>query len=64
MILFFPELTNEEMVKEVDELLKEYYLSVNYVQLALRQVLRRNGFDEMRRLWYSTRMFLGYARSR
>ena len=27
MILFFPELTNEEMVKEVGELLKEYYFS-------------------------------------
>ena len=59
-IISYPELTSEEMVKEVDEMLKGYYLSLNYVPLAFRQVLRRKGFDEARRLWYSVRMFLGY----
>jgi len=48
----------------VDGLLKDYYLSPRYVPVALRQVLRRQGMDEMRRLLYSVRMFLGYARSR
>ncbi|MCK4733996.1 MAG: radical SAM protein, partial [Methanophagales archaeon] len=55
-IISYPELTNKEMVKEVDKILKDYYLSISYVPLALRQVLRRHGLDEMRRLWYSTRM--------
>ena len=48
----YPGLANEEMVKEVDNILKGYYMSFGYVPLAVRQVLRR--------LWYSMRMFLGY----
>jgi radical SAM superfamily enzyme YgiQ (UPF0313 family) len=63
-VISYPKLTNEEMVKEVDEILKRYYMSLSYVPLALRQVLRRHGLDEMRRLWYSTKMFLGYIGGR
>ncbi|MDY6864474.1 MAG: radical SAM protein [Halobacteriota archaeon] len=60
-IISYPELSNEEMVKEVDEILKNYYMSPSYIPLAMRQVLRKNGLDEARRLWYSMRMFLGYV---
>ncbi|MDY7031767.1 MAG: radical SAM protein [Thermodesulfobacteriota bacterium] len=60
-IISYPELSNEEMVKEVDEILKNYYISPSYIPLAMRQVLRKNGLDEARRLWYSMRMFLGYV---
>ena len=63
-IISYPELTNEEMVKEADAMLKRYYMSLSYVPLALRQVLRRHGLDEMRRLWFSARMFLGYIKKR
>ncbi len=63
-IISYPGLANEEMVKEVDKILKGYYMSLRYVPLALRQVLRRHSLDEMRRLWYSTRMFLGYIGGR
>ena len=63
-IITYPELTNEEMVKAVDEILKGYYMSLSYVPLAMRQVLRKHGLDEMRRLWYSARMFLGYIKKR
>ena len=63
-IISYPELINEEMVKEVDEILKGYYVSLRYVPLALRQVLRRHGLDEMKRLLYSVRMFLGYIGGR
>ena len=63
-IISYPGLANEEMVKEVDKTLKGYYMSLRYVPLAMRQVLRRHGLDEMRRLWYSTRMFFGYIRGR
>ncbi|RLE76821.1 MAG: hypothetical protein DRZ80_00350 [Thermoprotei archaeon] len=41
-----------------------YYLSPGYVPVALRQVFRRHGLDEMRRLLYSVRMFLRYIRKR
>ena len=63
-IISYSELTNEEMVKEVDEILRGYYLSISYVPFALRQVLRRHGIDEIRRLWFSTRMFWGYIGGR
>ena len=63
-IISYPELKNEEMVKEVDEILKRYYMSLSYVPLALRQIFRRNGFDEFRRLLHSARMFMGYIRGR
>jgi len=39
-------------------------LSPRYVPVALRQVLRRHGLDEMRRLLYSARMFLRYIANR
>jgi len=39
-----------------------YYLSPRYVPVALRQVLRRHGLDEMRRLLYSAKVFLRYVR--
>lgn len=63
-IISYPELTNEEMVREVDEILKRYYVSLSYVPLALRQVFRRNCLDEFRRLWYSIRMFWSYISKR
>ena len=63
-IISYPELANDEMVKDADAMLKRYYMSLNYVPLALRQVLRRHGLDEMKRLWYSARMFLRYVGGR
>ncbi len=39
------------MVKEVDGILKDYYFSLSYVPVALRQVLRRHGVEEMRRIF-------------
>ena len=60
-IISYPNLSNEEMVKEADEILKNYYMSLSYIPLAMRQVFRKNGLDEARRLWYSMRMFLGYV---
>lgn len=63
-IISYPELSNNEMTEAVDEMLKGYYFSLNYIPIAFRQVLRRHGLDEMRRLLYSVRMFLGYIGGR
>jgi len=63
-IISYPWLSAEEITKAVDEILKGYYLSLNYVPLALKQVLRRHGLDEFRRLWYSAKMFMGYIKER
>ena len=63
-IISYPWLTAEEITSMVDRILKGYYLSLNYVPLAARQVMRRHGIDEMRRLWYSVKMFMRYIADR
>ena len=60
-IISYPALSNKEMVHEANEILREYYLSPGYVPLAMRQVLRKNSVAEAKRLWFSAKMFLGYA---
>ena len=63
-IVSYPWLSAEEIVKEVDRILKEYYLSLNYVPVAIRQVLRKNGLEEAKRLFYSAKMFMKYIKNR
>jgi len=60
-IVSYPWLSAEEIAKAVDALLKDYYLSVSYIPVALRQVFRRNCFCELKRLAKSARMFLSYV---
>ena len=60
-IISYPKLTNEDISNEVSKILKRYYLSPHYVPLALKQVLRKNGFYELKRLVKSTYMFLKYV---
>jgi len=63
-VVSYPWLSAEEIVRAVDDILKDYYLSIGYVPVALRQVFRRRWLDEVKRLWRSAIMFLRYARSR
>jgi len=63
-IISYPALSNEEMVHEVDDILHEYYLSVGYVPLVVRQIIRKNGIAEARRIWFSAKTFLEYTGSR
>ena len=57
-------LTAGEIVKEVDRILREYYLSLDYIPVALKQIFRRKGLQEAKRLYHSAKMFLRYIRSR
>lgn len=63
-IISYPELSGEEIVTAVDEILKSYYLTPSFVPTALRQVFRQNGWDETKRMWNSAKAFLRYIRSR
>jgi anaerobic magnesium-protoporphyrin IX monomethyl ester cyclase len=63
-IIGYPWLSAEEITAEVDKILKEYYLSLGYVRLAFKQVFRKNGLKEFRRLFFSFKMFLRYIRER
>jgi len=59
-IVSYPELTAEEIGKNVDDILKSYYLSFSYVPIALRRIFRRNGWDELVILSRSAKAFLKY----
>ena len=63
-IISYPKLSNNEMTKAVDEMLKAYYFSLGYIPIAFRQVFRKHGIREARRLWYSVRMFMRYIGGR
>ena len=59
-VISYPWLSSEEITKYVDEILKKYYLSLRYVPIALRQIFRKNGLAEFKRLLYSARSFMDY----
>jgi radical SAM superfamily enzyme YgiQ (UPF0313 family) len=63
-VVSYPELSAEEMVKEVDKTLRSYYLSPAYVPVALRQVFRRGGWQEVKRIWMAGWKFMRYILSR
>ncbi len=63
-VVSYPWLQAEAIVEEVNAILKEYYLSLSYVPVALRQVVRRHGPSEAGRLYRSARTFLRYVLSR
>lgn len=59
-IISYPHLSNDEIVKTVDGILKDYYLSLSYVPIALRRVFRRYGWDEFKSICHSAKAFLKY----
>jgi radical SAM superfamily enzyme YgiQ (UPF0313 family) len=63
-IISYPELSNEDIVRTVDEILRGYYLSPGYVLIALRRVFRRHGWDEFKSICHSARAFLRYMSDR
>jgi len=60
-VLSYPGLSASQMESKVDQILKRYYLSVGYLPLILKQVLRSRGKDELLRLLASTFAFLKYT---
>lgn len=60
-VISYPGLPSHEITKHVDNMLREYYLSIKYIPTALRQVFRKHGLDETRRLIHSAKAFIHYA---
>ncbi|MDO8870313.1 MAG: radical SAM protein [Methanobacteriaceae archaeon] len=60
-IVSYKEISNEEINQIVNNILSDYYLSLNYVPIAFKQIFRKNGIGELKRLIYSARMYLKYA---
>ncbi|MBI4302334.1 MAG: radical SAM protein [Chloroflexi bacterium] len=63
-IVSYPWLSGKEIVGAVDEILKGYYFSFRFVPVAWRQICRRHGWDEAKRLWRLAKTFTKYVVSR
>ena len=61
-IISYPEFTKEDIENYVDRALKEYYLSLSYIPIALRNVLRKNGLHELKGMAKAANVFLKYVR--
>jgi len=56
-MIAYPELSAKEIQDAVNEMLNGYYKSWKFVRRAFSQVFRRNGWEELKRLWRSAKMF-------
>jgi anaerobic magnesium-protoporphyrin IX monomethyl ester cyclase len=63
-IISYPELSSQEMVTLADDILKSYYLSLQYIPITLSQIFRKNGIGELRRICFSAKMFISYIYAR
>jgi radical SAM superfamily enzyme YgiQ (UPF0313 family) len=59
-IVSYPGLSSEDIEHFVDRGLKEYYLTPSYIPTALRNVIRKNGSNELIGMLKSARLFLDY----
>lgn len=60
-IVSYPHLSNDLIKSEANLILNKYYLSFDYIPLALRQIFRKNGFLEAKRLLYSAKVFIKFS---
>jgi anaerobic magnesium-protoporphyrin IX monomethyl ester cyclase len=61
-IISYPWLSAEEITETVDRILKEYFLSLKYIPLALKRIWgkKNNRWGEVKRLLFSAKAFLKY----
>jgi len=60
-VVSYPELTNKDMEQFVDKTLREYYLSISYMPIAIKCFLRKNGFPELKRMIRCAKRFIKYV---
>lgn len=60
-IITYPDLSKDEIEQAVDRILKNYYLNPMYVFIALKNILKKNGLDELRILIRSAKVFFNYS---
>ena len=63
-IVSYPEFTKEDIEEYVDKALKEYYLSLSFIPIAMKNVLRKNGLHELKGMIMSAKVFMKYMRRR
>jgi radical SAM superfamily enzyme YgiQ (UPF0313 family) len=59
-IISYPEFTKEDIENYVDRALKGYYLSPSYIPIAMRNILRKNGLQELKLMLRAATMFYKY----
>ncbi len=59
-IVSYPEFTNKDVERYVDRALKKYYLSPSYIPIAFKNILRRNGWHELKGMVRSAKALFGY----
>jgi len=59
-VVSYPDLSDKDIVSEINLILKKYYISPRYIPIALRQIFRKNGFHELKRLILATKAFITY----
>ena len=59
-IVSYPEFTNEDIENYVDRALKGYYLSFSYIPIVMKNVLMKNGLQELKGMIKSAKVFWGY----
>ena len=61
-IVSYPEFTKKDIEDYVDRALKGYYLSPSYIPIAMRNILRKNGLQELKLMLRAATMFYKYLR--
>ena len=59
-VISYPQLDSDMITNYVDLILKEHYLSPSFIPILLRQIIRKNGLDEITRLFILIKEFTRY----
>jgi radical SAM superfamily enzyme YgiQ (UPF0313 family) len=60
IIISYPQLSDVEIGRAVDRILKGYFLSPRYLLVVFKRLLNKRGWQELKVIWHSGSMFLKY----
>lgn len=61
-IISYPEFTQKDIETYVDKILKEYYLSISFIPIAISNIMRKDGLHELKMMLSSAKVFYDYIR--
>jgi anaerobic magnesium-protoporphyrin IX monomethyl ester cyclase len=61
-IITYPDLNSEEISSYVDKTLKDYYLNIAYLPIVMKNIMGKNGFQELKSLIISAKMYFEYIK--
>jgi anaerobic magnesium-protoporphyrin IX monomethyl ester cyclase len=63
-IISYPDFTRKDIEDFINRALKEFYLSPNFIPIAISNIARKNGWHELKVMTRSAMVFLEYLRGR